>query len=295
MLRSFLLILLLTSSAFAQFGNPLSVTLKKPDAKTVFLLTSDLDSVVIRATNDKGDHLPKLKPEDFLITRNGDTAVILSCRETQNVTSKDLALTFILDNSASMFHSYDSVTKYLDEFIDSIANGFVGNIITFDNNERKPSYESSRNKLFIALSGFSSDRVALKDFWHSYDTIRSDFTPLYDALITGLRRITQRKLSGDSLRQEIVIVVTDGADNSSASNISTLKEYILALPITLYTVSYRVEPDGKLDWIAKKTKGKHYTTDELFILKGILDEIRKNISASYTLKYEFPFKGAVGR
>jgi hypothetical protein len=295
MIRSLLLLFFFCSTAFAQPGNHISIRLTKPERKIILPLIIAYDSAVIRATNEKGDHLAKLKPQDFLVVRGSDTAEIISCTEEHHTSTKDLALSFILDNSGSMYHSYDSVAVYMDSFIDSLADGFVGNVITFDNVERKPNFESGRNGIFLALSGFTSEREALKDFWHFYDTIRSEFTPLYDALVASMRQVQKRRLSGDSLRQDIIIVVTDGVDNASRSSLSTLREFASAMPLTLYTISYRIEPDNKLDWLARRTKGKHYTTDELFLLHNFLEEIRKNITASYTLKYQFTFKGAVGK
>ena len=295
MIRSLLLLLLFSSAAFAQPGDHISIRLRKPRTNIILPLITEYDSAVIRATNEKGDHLTKLKSQDFLVTRGADTAEIISITEHHNVSTKDLAISFILDNSGSMYHSYDSVATYMDSFVDSLADGFVANAIVFDNKERKPNFESGRNGLFIALSGFTSERKALKDFWHFYDAIRTEFTPLYDALVASFRQVRIRRLLGDSLRQEIIIVITDGLDNASRSTLSTLQEFASVLPLTLYTISYRIEPDNKLDWLARRTKGKHYTTDELFLLHNFLEEIRKNISASYTLKYRFPFKGAAGQ
>ena len=237
-----------------------------------------------------------LKKEDFVITQGVDTATVTDFKEITSATTSDVAFTFVLDNSGSMFDAYDSLTKYLDEFIDLIGDGAVMNAITFDNIERRPTYEGVRkNRIFIALSGFTEDKQEMKEFWHFYDTIRSDFTPLYDGTVAGLLAIRDRRQKGDVARREIVMVITDGSDNISKTTLSELEELADAMQITLYTVSYRSEPDRKLAWLVKKTGGRHYDALSLKQLSLSLQDLRKEFTSAYRLAYEFPFGGAGNR
>jgi hypothetical protein len=283
----------ISPAAFAQPLEEIRIGLRRGSNLTLTTVSSGYDSAVVRITGKDGIFARDFNPRDFVVRRSNDTAVINSCKISNSVTTKDIALTIILDNSGSMFHAYDSLTKYLDRFIDSLADGFEANALTFDNVERKPTYAvSQRGSMYIALSGFTSDRNELKDFWHFYDTIRSDFTPLNDALLQGFEEIRYRRQKGDSARNDIVIVVTDGFDNASSTRLATLEEYSEALGITLFTISFRIEPDRKLDWLARKTHGRHFQSDDLPSLRITLDGLRRNISSSYVLRYEFPFHGA---
>src|SRR5204862_1706105 len=101
------------------------------------------DTAYIRVRTTEGLAMQKLSTEDFLITRDADTAEILSSTASTSENTYDLAFTFILDNSGSMYHSYDSLTKYLDNFIDSVAEGFVANAMAFDKVERKRTYDGT--------------------------------------------------------------------------------------------------------------------------------------------------------
>jgi len=255
-------------------------------------ITANGDKLAVRVWSQKGI-VRGLKQEDFIVTQGADTAEIVSFSEVTSESTADVAFTFILDNSGSMFSAYDSLTKYLDEFVDLIGDGMTANVITFDNVERKPNYEGVRkNRIFIALSGFTEDKQEMKDFWHFYDTIRSDFTPLYDATVSGLLAIHDRHTKGDVARHEIVMVITDGSDNISKTTLRELEELAEAMRITLFTVSYRAEPDRKLAWLVRKTGGRHYDASSLRELSESLRDLRKEFTSAYRIVYAFPLKGA---
>jgi len=175
-----------------------------------------------------------------------------------------------------MFHSYDSLTKYLDSFIDSLGVGFAANAMAFDNIERKRTYDGTgREQLFIASSEFTSDKQTLKDFWHSYDSIRTDLTPLYEAIIKGLERISDRRKAGDSLRREVMIIITDGGDNASSISIERLADLATVMPVKIFTVNFNSYADERLLWLSKKTHGDYYVADDLPELQKRLRDLRK--------------------
>jgi hypothetical protein len=278
-------------------AQPHRTEIKLSTSSKYYLDVSSLtgDTAMVRVRTKEGHAVRKLSTDDFLITRDGDTAAILSVTPSTTAFASDLAFTFILDNSGSMYRSYDSLTKYLDRFIDSVGDGFVANAMAFDGVERKRTYDgTNRTELYIASSEFTSDRHALKNFWHFYDTIRTELTPLYDAMIKGLERISDRRKAGDSLRKEIIIVVTDGADNASSIGIEKLSELASVMPITLNILNYQSDPDGRLFWLSKKTHGDHYMAEDLPKMQATLDALRKDITYSYKVVYNFPFRGASG-
>lgn len=289
------LLLVATSNIYAQPKGRTEIKLSTSSKYVLDVSSIEADTAYIRVRTKEGHAVQKLSNEDFLITRDGDTATVISSTASTSSSAHDLAFTFILDNSSSMYHSYDSLTKYLDRFIDSVGDGFVANAMAFDRVERKRTYDgTNRTALYIASSEFTSDRNTLKDFWHFYDTIRTELTPLYDAIIKGLERISDRRKAGDSLRKEILIVITDGADNASSIGIEKLSELAGVMPITLFTLNYQSDPDGRLLWLSKKTHGDHYIADDLPRMRATLDALRKDIMYSYKVVYNFPFRGASG-
>ena len=286
---------LAASSLYAQPKHQIRLSLSTGYKFDLTTSGIDGDTAYVRVRTKQGHALKKLTPDDFLIIRDDDTAHIISCTASTKLSASDLAITFVLDNSGSMYHSYDSLTKYLDTFLDSLGEGLTINAMTFDNIERKRSYDATaREQLFIASSEFTQDRKSIKEFWHSYDSIRTDLTPLYETIIKGLERIIDRRKAGDSLRSEIMIVVTDGEDNGSSTSIEKLAELVRVMSVTLFTVNFRSDPDGRLLWLAKKNRGDHFVADDLPALRQTLDNLRKDISYSYKLVFQFPFRGAGG-
>jgi hypothetical protein len=290
-----LLILLAPIELFAQYSHGIRITLQTGSKNTLTINSLISDTAIVRVTTQKGHALKKLSADDFLITKDNDTAEIFSCTPLATAATTDLAITYILDNSGSMYHSYDSLTKYLDRFLDSLGEGLTANAMTFDNTERKRTYDGTgREQLFIASSEFTADKERLKEFWHSYDSIRTEFTPLYEAVLKGLERISDRRNAGDSLRREVMILVTDGADNASSLSIERLNDLAEVMPVTIFIVNFKSEPDGRLYWLSRKTKGDMYLADDVETLRKTLDELRKDISYSYKLVFRFPFHGASG-
>lgn len=286
----FFCIFIFPAFLFAQSKNKINISLAAKTKYELKVSSAGGDSAIVRVTTKKGHPVKDLTADDFLIMRDGDTATITSCTATSR--SSGLAITFILDNSASMFHAYDSLTIYLDRFIDSLGPGFIANAMTFDNVERKRTFDGTeRESLFIASSEFTEAKNELKTFWHFYDSIRTDLTPLYETVIKGLERIRDRRNLGDSLRSEIVIVITDGEDNASSIGIEKLFELAHVMPVTMFTVNFRSDTDGRLFWLAKKTCGDHYTAQDLPTLQKTLDDLRKDISSSYKIVYSFPMRG----
>jgi hypothetical protein len=294
MLRVTILLMFAASCAFCQSGPTIYVYPSGKDTTTKLqIITSSLDSANVRVTGKNGLSIKGLNEDNFVIVSSSDTAEFVRCREVTTETTSDLAISFIFDNSGSMFSTYDSLTSYADRFIDSLSDGFIANALTFDDIDRKPSFElSRRGTMYIALSGFSSEREVLKDFWHFYDTVRSKYTPLNDALLAALEQIRYRRQKSKDERKDIVILVTDGVDNASKTTLSTLQELTEALKVTLFTISYSNEPNNKLDWLARKTGGKHFNSYNLHDLRNVLEGIRRNITSSYKLTYQFPFRGA---
>lgn len=282
------------SVGFCQSGPTIYVHPNGQDTTAkLHIITSTLDSASIRVAGKNGLSIKGLNENNFVIVSSSDTSEFVSCQEVTTETTSDLAISFIFDNSGSMFSTYDSLTRYADNFIDSLSDGFIANALTFDDIERKPSFElSRRGTIYIALSGFLSEREVLKDFWHFYDTVRSKYTPLNDALLAALEQIRYRRLKSKDERKDIVILVTDGVDNASKTTLSTLQELTDALKVTLFTISYSNEPNNKLDWLARKTGGKHFNSYDLRDLRNVLKDIRRNITSSYKLTYSFPFRGA---
>ncbi len=276
----------------AQPQHPLTATLKTGSNNK--LISNFIDDTLYLHAWDKGNSTIKyLDSSDILISRGVDTAEIISIEPTSHLSTKEFAIHFVLDNSASMFHSYDSLTKYLDVFLDSMGGGANYSAMIFDNIERKPTYDgTSRVALFLASVPATTDRERIKSFWHSYDSIRTDYTPLYDAMWKSYEHIRDRRQHGDSARTEIMIIITDGEDNVSATSIERLRELADVMQVTTYVVNYRVTPADRLMWLIRRTRGRTFDAANLSELRRTIEIIRTELTTGYKIVFHFPFLGA---
>jgi hypothetical protein len=219
---------------------------------------------------------------------DGGFATVLSIDTMQLRNAKAMGLSFVLDNSASIFHGYDSITKYLDTFITGIPGDVVMNAYTFDDKDRTRMHEATRRgDVFIAPFGPTTDRKAISGFWHFYDTIRSEFTPLYDQLGLALWNIQHRKDYGDTSRLNVVIVVSDGTDNASRTSIEDLLDLVLVSDVRLFVLTYRTEPDRRLSWLSNRARGSGETLDNLPELAKTLDKLRTELMTVYRVRYSY--------
>ncbi|HYM19506.1 MAG TPA: vWA domain-containing protein [Candidatus Kapabacteria bacterium] len=253
----------------------------------------DNDTLYLRAWDKHGTEKDDLDSTDPIITRGNDTASIVRFEHQTTLSAADLAISFVLDNSGSMRHSYDSLTKYLDVFLDSLGDHLQTSAIVFDYADRDPTYDrTARPKLFLASNPFTTDNKNTKTFWHFFDTIRSKYTPLFDAMWKSLEHISDRRKSGDSVRTDVMIVVTDGEDNCSEREVTDLKQFAAVMNTAIYFVNFNSYASGKILWLINHTYGKTFSADDLPELREVIMGIRRLLSSGYRIVFKFPFSGA---
>ncbi|SRR5579883_413706 len=232
--------------------------------------------------------------EDFRVSDGSRTAQVLSVDSIPLRSKSYLALSFVLDNSGSMFHSYDSLTRYCDSIADSLPAGCIAQAVTFDNRFRSESHlYTKRSSIFIAEFAFTDSLNRLRKFWHYYDTIRTQYTPLYDAIAAAVQNIDERRLHSDTLWNDVVIVVTDGEDNASRASIEDVRDLISNNRLRLFAINYRTEEDARLEWLARQSGGAYFLADDLKDLRVILGEIRHSLARQYHIRYLFPSSGPI--
>jgi hypothetical protein len=149
-----------------------SVSVDKPE-HDVFIHDWSEDELTVTVTNREGQFIKGLNDKDFIV-RDSTGVVQVSGAEVSRITdAKSLSLSFVLDNSASIFAGYDSITKYLDGFIQSVPGDVLMGAYVFDNRDRTPMHEPTRRgQVYIASSGETESRDSISRFWHYYDSIR---------------------------------------------------------------------------------------------------------------------------
>lgn len=110
-------------------------------------------------------------------------------------------------------------------------------------------------------------------------------TALYDAVGSALDRFEHARHS-----RQVLVVVSDGSDNASRSNLETMLGRVQASHAMIYTVVLRdpVDRDGNpklLQRLSRDTGGESFTPRRIQDVPNALEHIARDIRASYTLGY----------
>jgi hypothetical protein len=234
----------------------------------------------------------KLTADDISITSEKRVAEILSVDSVGWKFRSRLALSFVLDNSGSMFHAFDSLTIDCDSILTLLPSGAIGQAITFDKKYRDDAHlYTSHSSTFVAQHGFTDSVAALSKFWHFYDTIRTQFTPLYDVIGAAVTNITVRREHGDDHHNDVLLVVTDGQDNASRASIELLEKLLASAHLRLFAINFRTEEDNRLEWLARKTGGNYFEASTIDDMRTLLRSIGLSLTAQYHIRYRFPTLG----
>ncbi len=287
-----LVILLVTHHSLLVTAQPISIALK--DSSFALLCTDSTNWN--EAWIEIDGAMPGAKAlgvTDLVVSGRDRVAEVLSVDSIGAKYKSHLALSFVLDNSGSMFHAYDSLTKYCDSMIAGLPPGVSAQVVTFDNAARTENHLYTRRaSVFIAQSGFRDSLAPLRAFWHFYDTIRTQYTPLYDAIAAAATNIHERRsMHRDAARSDVLLVITDGDDNASRTSIETLKELLSVEHLRLFAINFRTEADNRLQWLARHTGGKLFVADGLSSLRSQLRKIGLSLTREYHVTYRFPSLG----
>ena len=169
--------------------------------------------VTVTVTDQNGGYVPGLQTDDFVVYE-GDTRQEITYFNTGE--NEPVSLGLIVDSSGSMQNKIGHARHALQRFIGSI----------------KPQDEGF-------LVGFSAQPFVLQDFTDSRMLLAQGIgllrprggTSLYDAILTGLRRMRQGKH-----RKKALIVMTDGMDTASLSSLTQTIAVSQRAGVLIYTI-----------------------------------------------------------
>jgi len=301
MKRYFVLLLICVCSLCAQGPQ----TAAPDDAKTQTLRVNvSLVLLNVAVTDNKGNYVTGLKPEDFQVSEDGIAQKIATFGEgngpqqpvnlfpdaTQQIaggaspdaskaepsgittTTSTLAganIYILFDTSNYMYHGFAQAQDAIAEFVRSL-----------DATERVAFYAYSRNLYRGSL--LSADRALVLRGVRS--TTAGDDPALYNAILLTL------KDAGQVPGRKVVVVFSNGPDRASMVAPEDVSELAQSEGIPIYVISTR---EAKLDPIsttvflrmAAATGGQAYFTKNWRSQQSAFAAIREDIAHLYTLSY----------
>jgi Ca-activated chloride channel family protein len=196
--------------------------------------------------------------------------------------SVPLALTLLIDTSASMEQNLAVAQTAAVGFVRVIGPADVASVIDFD----------SRVEV---RQTFTNDRAALENAIRQ--TTAGGSTALYNAVYIALKELnkTIRDDPGGSRRRAIVIL-SDGEDTSSLVSFEEVLDLAVRSDIAIYAIGLfgqespgiRRSEDAQfvLRRLAQQTAGRAFFASDARELTNVYGEIRAELSSQYFLAYE---------
>lgn len=250
-------------------------------------------SVVFKAQTRKGEPVWNLTKEKMIVKENTQNCDVIALEQISK--NKPIQLGIVIDHSASMLidmaQLYDAEGNplYTYDWDDQtiLPKGYVAPIDNAKSAVKTFVSTFDTQKDFISIIGFSKtvDKVLpltqdIAQINALVDTMQADFTTaLYDAMIVGIDKI--KKADG----VKVLVVLTDGQDNSSKSRLNDVINKANKESIPIYIIGLGDVNIDTLTLIAKSTKGQFYFTQSSSSLSTVYAEISEQVQAFYNLVY----------
>jgi VWFA-related protein len=244
---------------------------KQPEG---YVLHTEVEEVVLNVTVLDGTRLVQdLKKEDFQILEDGVPQKILSFQHTD----LPVSIAMVVDNSGSMIRKRPSVNKSAMDLI---------------------AASNPEDEAFVV--NFSDESIIDQDFTSNPALLREGLshlearggTALYDAVVASADHMVEAA----KRPKQVLILITDGSDNSSALNLEQTIRRVQELsgPV-IYTIGLlfgdeMTKADIKharsaLEMLSTETGGVAFFPKSIEQVDEIAAEVARDIRSQYTIGY----------
>ena len=243
---------------------------------SVIRINSNLVSVPVSVTDVYGRGITDLRIEQFSLTEDNRPAEISRLADSSQ---SNLNIALLFDISGSLNQSFEFEQNAAINFLKRIwKDGDAVTIISFD------------EQLEVLLKNGGNLQEAMWTLRQLRPTEKP--TSFFDAVTLAARLIDQ---SASEETRQAIIVISDGADNTSAGSMASA----LAEMQRLDAVFYAINPSGasirlnrinvrgqeNLTELAEATGGTVFVSDDTKDLEGIFGKIESELRAQYLLHY----------
>jgi Ca-activated chloride channel family protein len=258
---------LLASGPSLAIAGPVQTTTGSDDTTFTLNVNVDLVELQVLALDGQGRHVTTLGQSDFLITEDGIEQRISLFRQND----LPVSLGLVIDNSRSMLRKKDRVDVAALSFISHNNPDDEAFLIHFDDTAR-------------LAHGFTQDPEPIRQ---TLGTIQPyGQTALYDAVALSLEAI-----EGGEYKQKAILVISDGADNASATSFERVLELVRESEATLYTIgvfrnrSVGEEARPMFEALAEAGGGRAFFPNDASEVSALTLQIAQEIRDQYTLGY----------
>ncbi len=237
-----------------------------------FRISVDVALVVLHATvtNGQGSVVSNLREQDFEVYENGVPQHIRLFK------NEDVPVTvgLVVDHSTTMRPKIAEVTAAAKTFARS------------SNPEDEMFVVNFNEVVTLGLPATIRFTDSTTELEHAITRVRTGgLTALYDAIAKGLE-----ELQAGTRDKKVLIVVSDGGDNSSQRSLDQVMKLAGQSSAVIYAVGVFDEEDpdrnpGVLKRLARATGGEAFLPDQITEVVAICERIARDIRHQYTIGY----------
>ena len=235
---------------------------------TVIKVQVRLVEVYASIHDKKGHFVDGLSRENFEVFEDGKPQPIAAF----DSTSQSLSCAILLDTTGSMSEALPRVKNSIVKLIDELGPEDSVAIYTFD-------------QRLVIRQDFTTDKSAAKRA--ALRTRAEGQTALFDALSEAAQELSQRA------GKKVLILFTDGDDNSSALNASAAVARAKKAGVPLYAIAEGEATRSRnlrklLDELSERTGGAAYKVEKPGEIEQVFHEISEDVRHLYMISYRPP-------
>lgn len=249
--------------------------------------------VSFKADNQNGIPFWDLSNNKIIITDEGKNCTSLNLKQT--ISSKPIYLSIVVDHSGSMDEDhaqlYDKDGKPLftidkdDNMV--VPDDYISPIDNAKNSIKQFASSFDTRKDFISITGFGTSVDKSLSLTHNENLINQAVenlkaegkTALYDGMLQGIAQIK----NSDGIK--VLVVLTDGEDNTSKSKFTDVINLAVKENIPVYIIGLGDVNKTTLNQISEATNGLFFYTRSSTTLQSIYKMISERVQAVYQLEY----------
>ncbi len=267
----------LAASAGRPAGQAVPEAPASQDKNQVFRAGVEMVSLNVTAVDSQGRYVTDLGQEDFGVFEDGAKQELSYF----NRTNLPIALSLLIDSSASMEQRMEHAQEAAIGFAQKIRPQDLAQVIDFDSRvEIRQTFSNKLDELERAIR----------------NTSPGGSTALHNAVYISLKELAKIKAKNtDEVRRQAIVVLSDGEDTSSLVSFEEVLELAKRSETAIYTIGLQPrettalrgfrEAEFVLRQLAQETGGRAFFAQKVEDLKNVYGQIADELSSQYSMGY----------
>ena len=255
----------------------IALSAQTPGPRPSFRVGVEIVSLNVTVMDPANRYVTDLDQGDFNVFEDGVKQDVTFFNKRQ----QPIALSLLLDSSASMEDKLDTLQRAATEFVRTLKPNDIGQIVDFDSRvEIRQAFTSNKEDLESAI----------------LNTAAGGSTSLHNAIYISLKELRKIRAQAEAdVRRQALVVFSDGEDTSSLVSFEEVMDLAKRSETAIYTIALRSnepsqskgfrEAEFVMRQLAQETGGRAFFPARIEDLSGVYAQIADELSSQYTIGY----------